>query len=104
MLYRILNRLVGVEIDFSLRPLLLVSFLSTVAFSALWSFIGIWASSYLHASPTSIGIMYAMDATAAATTGYQGGALVGSRRQAASNWPRLGCPVNCESRTICLWA
>ncbi|MHB1955621.1 MAG: MFS transporter [Sulfobacillus sp.] len=89
MLYRILNRLVGVEIDSSLRPLLLVSFLSTVAFSALWSFIGIWASSDLHASPIIIGIMYAMDATAAATTGYQGGRWsdrVGRRQAIGLAW------------------
>ncbi len=89
MLYRILNVTLGMEIDPPLGPLLLVSFLSTVAFSALWSFVGIWAVSYMHAGSTVIGIMYALDAAAAATTGYLGGRLsdrIGRRLAIGMSW------------------
>ncbi len=89
MLYRILNVTLGLDIDRPLGPLLLVSFLSTVAFSALWSFIGIWAASMMHASSTTIGIMYALDALAAAITGYLGGRLsdrMGRKRAISIAW------------------
>ena len=89
MLYRILFVTLGMKIDRRLAPLLLVSFLSTVAFSALWSFMGIWAASYMHAGFTTIGIMYALDALAAATTGYLGGRLsdrIGRRQVIGTAW------------------
>jgi len=73
----------GLEVDRLLGPLLLVSFLSTAAFSALWSFIGICAATFMHAGSITIGIMYSLDALAAAATGYLGGvfpiALVAAR-------------------------
>lgn len=89
MLYRILDVTLGLEVDRLLGPLLLVSFLSTAAFSALWSFIGIWAATFMHAGSITIGIMYALDALAAAATGYLGGRLsdrIGRRKVISIAW------------------
>jgi len=65
----------GDEADGSLGPLLIVTLLSTTAFAALWSYAGIWCVKGLHASPGTVGIVYAVDAVAAATAGYFGGRL-----------------------------
>ncbi len=56
-----------------MAPLLGVAFLGTLAFSAFWSFVGIWAASNMHAGATAIGVMYALNAGAAAATAYIGG-------------------------------
>ena len=69
------TRIVGIEVPGSLMRLLGVSLLSSGAFSALWSFIGIWAIHVLGASPTAIGVMYAGDSAASAFCGYYGGRL-----------------------------
>lgn len=68
-------RILGIEVSGPLRPLLGVSLLSSWAFSALWSFVGIWAIHVLRAPPTAIGIMYAGDSAASALCGYYGGRL-----------------------------
>lgn len=89
MSHRLIERVVGVRDNTNLGPLLWVSLFSTLAFSAFWSYIAIWATLFLRASATEIGIMYALDAGAAALTGYYGGQIsdrVGRRRTIALAW------------------
>ncbi len=83
------TRILGIEVPGSLMRLLGVSLLSSGAFSALWSFVGIWAIHVLGASPTAIGVMYAGDSAASALCGYYGGRLsdrVGRRAVMGGAW------------------
>ena len=83
------TQILGIEVPESLMRLLGVSLLSSGAFSALWSFVGIWAIHVLGASATAIGVMYAGDAAASALCGYYGGRLsdrVGRRAVMGGAW------------------
>lgn len=83
------ERILGIEVSGAMSPLLGVSLVSSLAFSALWSFVGIWAIRVLDAPPTIVGIMYAGDAAASAFCGYYGGRLsdqIGRRAVMAGAW------------------
>jgi predicted MFS family arabinose efflux permease len=71
----LLRFIAGDEAEGALVPLLVVSLLSTTAFAALWSYVGIWSVTRLHASPGEVGVVYAINALAAASAGYFGGRL-----------------------------
>ena len=55
--------------------MLAVQFCGSVAMSALWTYMGIWALERLDASSTAIGITFTCGALAATATGYLGGHL-----------------------------
>ena len=65
----------GDDVPRPLRPVLAVQFCGSVAMSALWTYIGIWAIEKLDASSTAIGVTFTCAALAATTTGYLGGHL-----------------------------
>jgi predicted MFS family arabinose efflux permease len=65
----------GDDVPRPLRPVLGVQFCGSVAMSALWTYIGIWALERLDASSTAIGITFTCGALAATATGYLGGHL-----------------------------
>ena len=65
----------GDDVPGPLRPVLAVQFCGSVAMSALWTYIGIWALERLDASSTAIGITFTCGALAATATGYLGGHL-----------------------------
>ncbi len=82
-------RLLGIDLSPALMPLWGVMLLSSWAFSALWSFVGIWAIHVLGATSTTIGIMYGGDSLASALGGYYGGRLsdrVGRRGVIGAAW------------------
>ena len=74
--FRRVFRLVwGAEIDRALRPVLAVSFAGSIAGSAGWVFVGIWATKHLGADKSDLGIAYLVGALVAAASGYIGGHL-----------------------------
>jgi len=89
MLGRIARIVWGPGLNRSLLPVAAVSLLSSTAFSALWGYIGVWAITRLDASSATVGIMYALDATAAVIAGILGGRLsdrVGRRLILTISW------------------
>src|ERR687898_906484 len=56
-----------------LRPILIVGFAGSLAGSAAWTFIGIWAIDELDASSAQLGVYFVIAAALSATTGYGGG-------------------------------
>ena len=73
-LFARLFRLVwGDDVDRALRPVLAVSFFGAVAFSAGWSFIGIWAVKELGATRSQLGVGFVIAAVASMVAGYLGG-------------------------------
>jgi predicted MFS family arabinose efflux permease len=88
--FRRLFRLVwGGEIDRALRPVLAVSFAGSIAGSAGWVFVGIWATKHLGAEKSDLGIAYLVGAVVAAAAGYAGGHLsdkVGRRPLMLVGW------------------
>jgi predicted MFS family arabinose efflux permease len=74
VLFGKLFRLVwGDEVDRALRPVLAVSFAGATAFSAGWSFLGIWAIEELGATSREPGVGFLVGAVAASVAGYLGG-------------------------------
>ena len=65
----------GDDVEPALRPVLGVSFASALAFSSVWSFVGIWAIDKLGASGSQLGVAFVFGAGAAAFGGYLGGHL-----------------------------
>lgn len=83
------TRVLGMDLPRELMPLLGVSLLSSCAFSAFWSFIGIWAIHVLGCRATTVGVMYAGDSLASALLGYYGGRLsdrLGRRLVISASW------------------
>jgi predicted MFS family arabinose efflux permease len=73
-LFARLFRLVwGDEVDRALRPVLAVSFAGAAAFSAGWSFVGIWAIEELGATSRQLGVGFLIGAVASSVAGYLGG-------------------------------
>jgi predicted MFS family arabinose efflux permease len=70
---RLFRLIWGAEVDAPLRPLLAVSFVGTMCFSAGWSFVGIWAIKELGASSKQLGAAYLIAAVAGFAAGYLGG-------------------------------
>jgi MFS family permease len=82
----------GADVEPALRPLLAVSFVGSAAFSAGWSFVGIWAIEELGATSKQLGIAYLIAAVAGFTAGYLGGHAsdyVGRRPMILLGWALL---------------
>ncbi len=73
MLGRLLRLIWGDDVDRALRPILIVGFAGSLAGSAAWTFIGIWAIDELDASSAQLGVYFVIAAALSATTGYGGG-------------------------------
>ena len=65
----------GDDVDPALRGLLAAFFSTTLAFSAFWSFAGIWAIERLGASSAELGLTFLADAIVSAASGFLGGHL-----------------------------
>lgn len=65
----------GGDVEPALRPVLAVSLAGSMAGSAGWSFIGIWAIERLGASSAQLGFAFLFGAIAAGAAGYLGGHL-----------------------------
>jgi predicted MFS family arabinose efflux permease len=65
----------GDDVDSALRPVLLVSVFGSLAFSCIWTFVGIWAIEKLGASATQLGLAFMAASVASVVAGYLGGAL-----------------------------
>lgn len=75
-LFTALFRLVwGGDVDRALRPVLAVALAGSLAFSAAWTFIGIWAIDELGATSSQLAFGFLFGAIAAALAGYLGGHL-----------------------------
>ena len=61
---RLFRLIWGVDVEPALRPLLAVSFVGSAAFSAGWSFVGIWAIEELGAASRQLGVAYLSAAVA----------------------------------------
>ena len=86
---RIFRLVWGTEVDRSLRPVLAVSFVGSVAGSTSWVFMGIWAKTHLHATDTQLGVMYLGGALLGGLVGYAGGHVsdrVGRRPLILTGW------------------
>ena len=86
---RIFRLVWGTEVDRSLRPVLAVGFVGSVAGSTSWVFMGIWAKTHLHASDTQLGVMYLGGALLGGLVGYAGGHVsdrVGRRPLILTGW------------------
>ena len=65
----------GGVVDRALRPVLAVSFAGSIAGSAGWTFVGIWATRELGADTSDLGTAFLVGAVIAALAGYVGGHL-----------------------------
>ena len=63
----------GDQLDQALRPLVAQGLASSLAASAGWSFLGIWALRELHAGQTALGLAFTVGAVLGALTGYAAG-------------------------------
>lgn len=72
---RLFRLLWGDDVDSALRPVLLVSIFGSLAFSSVWTFVGIWAIKALGASAAQLGGAFAAASIASVVAGYLGGAL-----------------------------
>jgi MFS family permease len=69
-----LGRLIwGDQLDAALRHLVAQGFASSLAASAGWSFLGIWAIRQLHAGQMALGLAFTVGAVLGALTGYAAG-------------------------------
>lgn len=73
MLARLFRLVWGGDVDRALRPVLAVSLAGSIAGSSAFTFVGIWAIRYLHASQTRLGLAYGVGAILAGLSGYLGG-------------------------------
>ena len=83
----------GSEVDRALRPVLAVSFVGSTAFSAGWSFVGIWAIKELGATSSQLGVAFLMAALIGIVTGYAAGHAsdhVGRKPMILLGWIVLG--------------
>ncbi len=79
----------GGEVERALHPVLAVAVAGSVAGAAAWTFVGIWAKTYLHATDTQLGLTYLVGALLAAGTGYLSGHVsdhVGRRPLILTGW------------------
>jgi predicted MFS family arabinose efflux permease len=79
----------GADVDRPLRPVLAVTFASSVGGSTVWSFVGIWAIERLHAKQSAVGVAFLISALVGAGAGYLGGHLsdhVGRRPLILVSW------------------
>lgn len=74
-MHRIFRLIWGTDFDPEIRPLLAVGFVETVAGSALFVFLGIWALEHLGASQAQLSVAFLLGAVAATAAGWFGGHL-----------------------------
>ncbi|HKP17463.1 MAG TPA: MFS transporter [Gaiellaceae bacterium] len=89
---RLFRLIWGADVDRALRPLLAVTFVGSTAFSAGWSFVGIWAIDHLGATSRQIGVAYLIAAVGGFVAGYLGGHAsdyVGRRPMILAGWALL---------------
>src|SRR5215207_6605220 len=89
MLGRLLRLIWGDDVERTLRPILIVGFAGSLAGSAAWTFIGIWAVDELDASSAQLGVYFVIAAALSATTGYGGRLPLGPSRPATGDPVRL---------------
>src|SRR5205814_7759606 len=70
---RLVHLIWGDQLDAALRPLVAQGLASSLAASAGWSFLGIWAIKQLHAGQTALGLAFTVGAILGALTGYAAG-------------------------------
>jgi MFS family permease len=70
---RFVHLIWGDQLDAALRPLVAQGLASSLAASAGWSFLGIWAIKQLHAGQTALGLAFTVGAILGALTGYAAG-------------------------------
>jgi MFS family permease len=83
----------GTEVDRALRPVLAVTFVGSMCFSAGWSYAGIWAIKDLGASKTQLGVTFTIAAIVGMVTGTLGGQAsdhIGRRPLILLGWALLG--------------
>src|SRR5688572_5170198 len=73
MLKRLPRLIWGDDVEPALRPLLIVGFVGSLAGSATWTFVGIWAIDELQASSSQLGLYFVAAAVVSASMGYLGG-------------------------------
>jgi MFS family permease len=73
VLARLFRLVWGGDVDRALRPVLAVSLAGSIAGSSAYTFVGIWAIKYLHASQTRLGLAFLAGAILAGLSGYLGG-------------------------------
>ena len=73
MLGRAFRLIWGDDVELALRPLLVVGFVGSMAGSACWTFVGIWAVDELDASSKQLGLYFVVAAVVSASMGYLGG-------------------------------
>jgi predicted MFS family arabinose efflux permease len=79
----------GDDVEGALRPLLAVGFAGSLAASAAWTFVGIWAVDELGASSAELGLYFILAALISAGAGYLGGHIsdhVGRRPMILAGW------------------
>jgi MFS family permease len=72
---RLVRLIWGDDVDDALRPLIAQGLASSIAASAGWSFVGIWAIKRLQAGQTGLGFAFLVGAVLGAGAGYLGGHL-----------------------------
>jgi predicted MFS family arabinose efflux permease len=88
----------GADVDRALRPVLAVSLAGALAFSSVWSFVGIWAIEELGASSSQLAFAFLFGAAAAAFSGFLGGHLsdyIGRRPLILLSWAAEALFVLC---------
>ena len=70
-----MRRIFGDELDPALRPIVFVMLLTSMATSALYAFVGIWAIRELHAGESRLSVAYLVSALLGVGAGYVGGHL-----------------------------
>jgi hypothetical protein len=75
----------GDDVERALKPLLIVGFAGSLAGSATWTFVGIWAVDELDASSAQLGLYFVVAAAVSASAGYLGGHI--RKRAAGSRSP-----------------
>src|SRR3954452_12744106 len=79
----------GGDVDRALRPVLAVSLAGSIAGSASFTFLGIWAIKDLHAPQVTLATAFLAGAALSAVTGYLGGHIsdhVGRRPMILVGW------------------
>ena len=89
MLARFARLIWGDDVERALRPLLIVGFAGSLAGSATWTFVGIWAVDRLDASSAELGTYFITAALVSALAGYVGGHIsdhLGRRPVILAGW------------------
>jgi predicted MFS family arabinose efflux permease len=89
MLGRFFRLIWGDDVERALKPLLIVGFAGSLAGSATWTFVGIWAVDELDASSAQLGLYFVVAAAVSASAGYLGGHIsdhLGRRPVILAGW------------------